>query len=247
MQRRYDTNSVWVDFTIPNDNYGLTKHNVLSTLSESSTLKAMDSALGDAEIGKGNSPAAGNVEVHVFKTTEQPIATPTKAPSPTKAPTATKTKKPSAKPSKSPVKDDDDEVVVPSGTDDVVEPLPTSTLGYTTVVQMMSGLEKSDAAYDKFPKMMATVVAAALGVNVDDVSVSSVKTSGKTDDVAITYKIVDKYSMSKEQVKSLLEEQAKTMEAALAVNGMYTTSYVPSFSPTSSHIIPFILSYLFCL
>jgi len=222
VQRRYDTDSVWVEFTIPNDDYSLTKSEVVSKLSDDSTVKSMTKALENAELGKGNEPEAGKVEVTISKATAQPTSKPTKASSPTKSP---KTKKPSAKPSKSPVKDDDDKatddkVDVPAADDDVVEPLPKSSLGYTTVVQMMSGLDKSDAEYDEFPKMMASVVAAALGVNVDDVSVSSVKTMNKkTSDVAVTYKIVDKYSMSKEQVKSLLEEQAKTMEASLAVNG----------------------------
>ena len=194
-------------------------------------------------MGKGNSPAVGQVEVHVTKATVQPTSKPTKASSPTKSPT--KTKKPSSKPTKSPVKDDDDAVVVSSGDDDVVEPLPTSTLGYTTVVQMISGLEKSDAEYDKFPKMMASVVAAALGVNVDDVSVSSVKTSSKAGEVAVTYKIVDKYSMSKEQVKSLLEEQAKTMEASLAVNGAHNTSYILSHTLSSSHTFSHVVAHTF--
>ena len=110
VSRRYETNSIWVEFTFRNtcfeiDEKGMKQplpdcevlpngkqqplpnccaqykeHDVKSAVESSAIVKKMDKALQNAGLGKGNDPAVGSVTCDIVHETMQPTTMPVKSP-----------------------------------------------------------------------------------------------------------------------------------------------------------------------
>ena len=214
VQRRYETGTVWVEFTVPNTKYSYKEHEVVALLTDKDVTKSMTQALKKAGVGKGNEPAAGDVKVQTTKATAQPTSKPT----PTPEVVSTDD---NGDESADDDDDDDDSAddvpVVVAKDDDSIMPLPTGDM--TEVVHSIKGVTKAEAKSKKFSQAMTNAVAVALGVNVDDVYVTKVKVDEGSSDAVVTYQIADKYSLSKKEVRDLLAQQRKSMEESLVGSG----------------------------
>jgi hypothetical protein len=102
-------------------------------------------------------------------------------------------------------------------TDDLVAPTPDGTV-MTKVQQTVSNVDSEEVQSHQFRSAMEDAVAAVLGVNGADVAVADV--SVDKDGVAtVTYTILDKYNMSKSEVKEELINGSDSIEAALSKEG----------------------------
>ena len=119
-------------------------------------------------------------------------------------------------------------VAVKPGSDDVVEASPDGTV-MTKVTQTVSNVDKDDVQGHAFRSAMEDAVAAALGVNDADVAVADVSV-GKDGVATVTYTILDKYNLSKSEVKEELINGSDSIEAALSKQGFEAKVGKPSTS-----------------
>jgi hypothetical protein len=220
VQRRYETGTVWVEFTVPNTKFKFKEHEVVAKLTTKDVLKSMTQALKKAGVGKGNDPEAGDVKVQTTKATAQPTSKPTPSPDASTDDNGDDGDDDVEEEDDDDDDDDDgstDDEPVVGKDDDTILPLPTGDM--TEVVHSVKGVTKSEAKSKSFSKAMTKAVAEALGVNINDVYVTKVHVDEDSSDAVVTYQIADKYSLSKKEVRDLLAQQRKSMEASLVGSG----------------------------